>query len=74
MRGFSQRRGLPKWRRGFTGPTDFRNGYRCYSGSDHLLFWDYTGDKVVPNIAKGYATHSAERPAALSPNGSLAPW
>jgi peptide/nickel transport system substrate-binding protein len=42
------------WRRGFTGPADFWNGYRCCSGPDHLLFWDYTGDKVVPNIAKGY--------------------
>src|SRR6185369_14143149 len=23
------------------------------SGPDHLMFWDYTGDKVVPNLAKG---------------------
>jgi peptide/nickel transport system substrate-binding protein len=42
------------WRRGFTGPADFWNGYRCCAGPDHLLFWDYTGDKVVPNIARGY--------------------
>src|SRR5262245_52336471 len=42
------------WRRGFTGPADFWNGYRCCSGPDHLFFWDYTGDKVVPNIAKSY--------------------
>jgi peptide/nickel transport system substrate-binding protein len=42
------------WRRGFTGPADFWNGYRCCSGPDHLFFWDYTGDKVVPNIARGY--------------------
>ena len=42
------------WRRGFTGPADFWNGYRCCSGPDHMLFWDYTGDKVVPNIAKGW--------------------
>ena len=33
--------------RGFTGPADFWNGYRCCAGPDHLLFWDYTGDKVV---------------------------
>ena len=39
--------------RGFTGPADFWNGFRCCSGPDHLMFWDYTGDKVVPNIAKG---------------------
>ncbi len=38
------------WRGGFTGPADFWNGYRCCSGPDHLLFWDYTGDKVTPNI------------------------
>jgi len=41
------------WRGGFTGPADFWNGYRCCSGPDHLMFWDYTGDKVTPNIAKG---------------------
>ncbi len=42
------------WRRGFTGPGDQWNGFRAASGPDHLLFWDYTGDKIVPNIAKGY--------------------
>src|SRR5262245_10335660 len=41
------------WRSGYTGPTDFWNGFRCCSGPDHLMFWDYTGDKAVPNIAKG---------------------
>ena len=41
------------WRSGFTGPADFWNGFRCCSGPDHLMFWDYTGDKAVPNIAKG---------------------
>src|SRR5256885_8299908 len=41
------------WRSGFTGPADFWNGFRCCSGPDHLMFWDYTGDKVVPNLAKG---------------------
>ena len=41
------------WRRGFTGPGDKWNGYRAASGPDHLLFWDYTGEKVVPNIAQG---------------------
>ncbi|MFN8523534.1 MAG: ABC transporter substrate-binding protein [Chloroflexota bacterium] len=42
------------WRRGFTGPADKWNGYRSASGPDHLLFWDYTGDKIVPNIARGW--------------------
>jgi peptide/nickel transport system substrate-binding protein len=50
------------WRRGFTGPADFANGYRCCSGTDHMLFWDYTGDIVVPNIAKGWE---------MSPDGRM---
>src|SRR5438034_11065873 len=41
------------WRAGFTGPADFWNGFRCCSGPDHLMVWDYTGDKVVRNLAKG---------------------
>src|SRR6266849_181509 len=41
------------WRAGFTGPADFWNGFRCCSGPDHLMFWDYTGDKAVPNLARG---------------------
>src|SRR5439155_875876 len=41
------------WRGGFTGPADFWNGFRCCQGPDHLMFWDYTGDRVMPNIAKG---------------------
>src|SRR5206468_642826 len=40
-------------RAGFTGPADFWNGFRCCSGPDHLMFWDYTGDKAVPNLARG---------------------
>jgi len=40
------------WRRGFTGPGDKWNGYRCCSGPDHALFWDYTGKQVVPNVVK----------------------
>jgi peptide/nickel transport system substrate-binding protein len=41
------------WRAGFTGPADFWNGFRCCSGPDHLMFWDYTGDRAVPNLARG---------------------
>jgi ABC-type transport system substrate-binding protein len=41
------------WRGGFTGPADFWNGFRCCSGPDHLMFWDYTGDRAVPNLARG---------------------
>jgi peptide/nickel transport system substrate-binding protein len=53
------------WRRGFTGPADFWNGYRCCSGPDHLLFWDFTGDKVTPNIAKGYEMQDGGRTLVL---------
>jgi peptide/nickel transport system substrate-binding protein len=53
------------WRRGFTGPADFWNGYRCCAGPDHLLFWDYTGDKVLPNIAKGWEMQDGGRTLVL---------
>lgn len=49
------------WRGGFTGPADFWNGYRCCSGPDHLLFWDYTGEKVVPNIARHWEMQDGGR-------------
>src|SRR6266446_4436863 len=40
------------WRRGFTGPGDRWNGNRTVTGPDSLLFWDYTGEKAGPNVAK----------------------
>jgi peptide/nickel transport system substrate-binding protein len=43
------------WRRGFLGPGDGENGNRVRSG-DKLLFWDETGTKIVPSVAKGYET------------------
>ncbi len=42
------------WRRGFTGPGDVFNGWRAATGPDGLLFWDYTGQTVVPNIARDW--------------------
>jgi peptide/nickel transport system substrate-binding protein len=48
------------WRRGFTGPADYWNGFRSASGPDHVLFWEYTGEQAVPNIARGWE---------LSPDG-----
>lgn len=42
------------WRRVFTGPGDFFNGIRALSGPDRLFYYDYTGNKVVPNIAQGF--------------------
>ena len=40
------------WRRGFTGPGDVENGNRI-NASDKLLFWDYTGNKIVPSARQG---------------------
>ena len=39
------------WRRAFTGPGDGENGNRI-NASDKLLFWDSTGSKIVPCVAK----------------------
>ena len=41
------------WRRGFLGPGDSENGNRMRSG-DKLLFWDETGTKIAPSVAKGW--------------------
>src|SRR4029453_10236729 len=53
------------WRRGYTGPADKWNGYRCCSGPDPVLFWDYTGNKVVPNVARGWEISDAGRTITL---------
>jgi len=41
------------WRRGFTGPGDYENGNRIVS-TDKILFWDYTGTKIMPCVAKDW--------------------
>src|SRR5215510_3792643 len=41
------------WRRGFTGPFDTSNGHRA-AQNDKLLYFDYTGTRLVPNIARGW--------------------
>ncbi|MGE3270108.1 MAG: ABC transporter substrate-binding protein, partial [Chloroflexota bacterium] len=41
------------WRRGFTGPSDTSNAHRA-AQNDKLLYFDYIGTKIVPNIAKGW--------------------
>ena len=53
------------WRRGFTGPADFWNGLHSVSGPDHILFWDYTGYKVGPNIARGWELSDGGRTTTL---------
>ncbi|HYL81127.1 MAG TPA: ABC transporter substrate-binding protein, partial [Candidatus Acidoferrum sp.] len=41
------------WRRAFTGPGDAENGNRIVS-TDKILFWDYTGTKIAPCVAKDW--------------------
>jgi peptide/nickel transport system substrate-binding protein len=41
------------WRRAFLGPGDSENGNRIRAG-DKPLFWDVTGTKLMPQVAKGY--------------------
>ena len=41
------------WRRGFTGPGDVENANRI-NASDKPMFWDYTGTKIVPSLAKDW--------------------
>ncbi len=41
------------WRRAFTGPADGENGNRINS-QDKPLHWSADGNKIVPNVAKGY--------------------
>jgi peptide/nickel transport system substrate-binding protein len=41
------------WRRGFTGPADTSAGQRV-NESDHLTYFDYTANLVLPNIAKSW--------------------
>jgi peptide/nickel transport system substrate-binding protein len=53
------------WRRGFTGPADFWNGLHSVSGPDHILFWDYSGYKVVPNIARGWEVTDGGRTTTI---------
>jgi peptide/nickel transport system substrate-binding protein len=52
------------WRRGFTGPFDYSNGNRV-AQNDKLLFWDYTGTKIVPNIARGWEVSPDGRTTTL---------
>ncbi len=42
------------WRQGFTGPGDIWNAWRAATGPDSLLAWDWTGNRIVPNIAKSW--------------------
>ena len=53
------------WRRGFTGPGDSENGNRIVS-ADKILFWDYTGNKVMPSVAKAWKMSDDGRTTTIS--------
>lgn len=53
------------WRRGFTGPGDGENGNRIVS-TDKILFWDYTGTKVMPCLAKDWKVSDDGRVIAIT--------
>ena len=53
------------WRRGFTGPGDAENGNRIVS-TDKILFWDYTGTKVMPCLAKDWKVSDDGRVVAIT--------
>jgi peptide/nickel transport system substrate-binding protein len=52
------------WHRGFTGPADAENGNRIVS-TDKILFWDYTGTKVMPCVAKAWKVSDDGRVVAI---------
>ncbi|MEA2698063.1 MAG: peptide/nickel transport system substrate-binding protein [Myxococcales bacterium] len=53
------------WRRGFTGPGDGENGSRLVS-SDKILFWDYTGSKIMPCLARDWKQSADGKTVTLS--------
>ena len=53
------------WRRGFTGAFDTSNGHRT-AQNDKLLYFDYTGTKLVPNIARAWEVSKDGKVTTLS--------
>ncbi|MFN8525529.1 MAG: ABC transporter substrate-binding protein [Chloroflexota bacterium] len=53
------------WRRGFTGPADGENGNRIVS-TDKVVFWDYTGTKLRPCLAKSWEVTDGGRTFTFS--------
>jgi peptide/nickel transport system substrate-binding protein len=52
-------------RRGFMGTTDWLNGAGFCGGPDTLLYWDYQGTKVNPNVARSYELSDGDRVLTL---------
>jgi peptide/nickel transport system substrate-binding protein len=55
-----------QWRMGFTGVADYWLGLRSGSGTDYLLYRDYTAQKVVPNVARAWDVTDGGRTVTLS--------
>jgi ABC-type transport system substrate-binding protein len=52
------------WRRGFVGPNDTVNGIRAVQ-NDKLLYFDFTGTQIVPNIARAWEVSADGRTTTL---------
>jgi peptide/nickel transport system substrate-binding protein len=52
-------------RRGFLGTTDWLNGAGFCGGPDTLLYWDYQGKKVNPNLARAYELSDGDKVLTL---------
>ena len=52
------------WRRGFIGPSDGESGNRI-NATEKLLFWDTTGTRIVPSVAKGWPVSADGRTTTL---------
>jgi peptide/nickel transport system substrate-binding protein len=48
-------------RRGFVDATDARNGIIFCGGPDCLLYWDYQGKNVIPNVARNFELSDGDR-------------
>ena len=48
------------WRRAFTGPGDGENGNRIVA-TDKILFWDHTGTKIMPCLARDWGSATTGR-------------
>jgi peptide/nickel transport system substrate-binding protein len=52
-------------RRGFMGATDGMNGAGFCGGPDTLLYYDYRGQNVIPNLARGFELSDGDRVLTL---------
>jgi peptide/nickel transport system substrate-binding protein len=52
-------------RRGFLGISDAQNANRFCAGPDNLLYWDYTRERVIPNIARSFELSDGDRTLTL---------